>query len=164
MITLSCNNNWEEYGMKWSADIREKIIEDSGKTPDSISVEQISDTMQIITTFKEDTFLRRFRYNPISKDTVASIYFSGDFKFVLGKKYCSLLKDSYEESISYLDILSIGLHKFHYCNGNPKRIGLSFKEPVGTWKEFDSSGNVINIVDYGNAEQLKELGQIKYYR
>lgn len=163
VLAISCNDNLKDYAINWSDDIKSKIMEDASKAPDSVKIEYVNDSTQIITFLRKDTILRRVRYNSLFKDTVASIYFSGNSKFVLGVKYCKSRR-VYEESISYKDIIPIGFHKTFYCNGVLKSEGFSFKGPVGKWNEYDSLGNLIQTVDHGNFNKLKELKTIRYYR
>lgn len=164
MFAISCGEkNLSSYAREWSDEVKMKIIEDAGKLHDSISIVSISDSAQIISFLRGDTMLRRVRFDPILKDTLASIYFSANSEFVLGIKYCDF-RGYYEESISYKDIITIGVHKIFYCNGVLKLDGISFGHPVGEWKEYDSSGKLIRIVDHGNLDKLEELKRIKYYR
>jgi hypothetical protein len=163
LLFFSCSDSRVKYAIKWTEEIKAKIIEDSGKAPDSTFIENPHPGLNIISTFKNGALLKSIRINPETKDTLGTIYYSTDQNFILGRELCPLLKDHYVEVIFYKK-MTLGEHTFYYCNGKIKKQGLNIHGLVGVWKEYDQQGKLVKITDYGNIEKLDTLKEIKYYR
>jgi hypothetical protein len=162
-LLCSCSDSRTEFASKWTRDIKAKILEDSGKQPDSTQVENRREDFKIVTIFKNAVRLKQFGINPITNDTLWITSSSKDQAFALERELCPLLKDEYVEVILYKKV-TLGQHTFYYCNGKIKKQGFNIHGYVGTWKEYDNEGNLTNKIDYGNEDKLDTLKAIRYYR
>jgi hypothetical protein len=162
-LLYSCTDSRTKFATEWTKDIRAKILEDSGKQPDSTHVENKRADFNIVTTFKDHSPLRSVGINPTSGDTLWIASFSKDQEFTLARELCPLLKDEYVEVILYKK-MTLGEHTFYYCNGKIKKQGFNIHGYVGKWKEYDPYGYVSKETDYGNEDKLDTLKTIKYYR
>jgi len=167
---LSCKSSPTDFAIKWTNEIKEKIIEDANQQFDRAIFDS---TYYSLTLFKGDTKLKYFMLRPkfdttngkiLSVDTVASIFYSSDQKFELVGELCPAIDRSFE-GVKYEGIGSVGLTEFKFCDGRIKESGFRYGyKPVGVWTKYDSTGKVIEAKDNGNVDVLNKLRDIKYYR
>jgi hypothetical protein len=165
-LFISCTNDKKReinYAIKWTKDIKAKILEDASIKPDSASTQMIDSSSEVITTYKNKIRLKRVDVNPITGAVLSTSFYSKDQSFVLAKEFCALLKDQYVEVILYHQ-MTLGLHEFYYCNGKIKKRGLNIRGYVGEWKEYDENGDLIKATNYENINALDTLKRIKFYR
>lgn len=164
----ACKSSPENYAVKWTEEIKEKIIEDANLSPDSLLIDS---TRRTLTLYKRNIKLKQFLFksnwditsgNIVFTDTLGSIFYSTDQKFELVRELCPAVDRSFE-GIKYKGN-HIGLATFSYCNGQIKQRGFRFNGDVGIWKEYNTEGGIINKKDYENADRLNKLKEIKYSR
>lgn len=115
----------------------------------------------MIIALKDGQIIKSTQIDRYSKDTLTQIHWGHDLRFVFARRYCPMLKGEADELIAYKG-QPIGLHKIFYCNGKIKMQGLEYEGRVGMWTMYDTNGNMIKKIDYGNIERLEKLKEIKY--
>ena len=167
LVFQSCKSSLTDYAIKWSRDVKRKIIEDANQQPDK----SIFDSAAFdVTLYKGDKKLKLFHVIPkfndagiiFSLDTVVSIFYSTDQNFELVRELCPVVERSFE-GIRYKG-RHLGLAEFRYCDGKIKESGFRFNGDIVVWRAYDSSGKIIKETDHGNVDRLENLKTINYYR
>jgi hypothetical protein len=148
-----------EYAKKWTAEIKEKILEDSNLPIDSTFFDSQTD---VLLTFHKGIKTRNILFGKSRNDTLAYILYSANQDFRIIKEFCPSEQGTFE-SIDYKR-MEMGFKEFTNCNDDRKYGGFNYKKKVGNWIESDKFGNIISQKDFGNIEQLDSLKFIKYYR
>ncbi len=164
----SCNSaeseeeKYENIGIKWTKDIKAKITEDASLQADSIYIDTVEIEIKTVTLFHQGVRTKSFRIEKSTGDTGLSIYYSKDQNFEIVRELCPTVVRSFE-GIRYKGN-HLGMAEFRFCNGKLSTNGLRFDGDIGTWKEWDEQGKIIEASEYGNIERVVELEKIKYYR
>ena len=159
---FSCGQPSHDYALKWSNDIKSKILEDANVAADSIAIDSSEVVYKRVILYNKGTRTKSFGIRTPSGDTLVSIFYSKDQYFELVRELCPAINRSFE-GIKYRGT-SIGLAEFRFCDGKLKEQGYRFGVDVGVWKEWDEQGKLINEKDNGRTETLDGLRDIKYYR
>jgi len=159
---LSCKQSSTDYALKWSTDIKRKILEDVSMPIDSTSVDTSKGNLKEITFYSKGIRTKLLGIKTSTGDTLLSIFYSKDQNFEIVRELCPGIERSFE-GIRYKKN-HLGLAEFKFCDGKLKEQGYRFDGDVGIWKEWDENGKVIKETDHGHTEKLDELQNIKYYR
>jgi hypothetical protein len=167
---FSCQTSPTDYAIKWTTDIKEKIIADANQQFDRTTFDS---NYYYLTFYKGDTRLKHFVLRPkfdttngkiLSVDTLVSIFYSTDQKFELVRELCPASERSFE-GVRYSGIGHLGVAEFRFSDGKIKERGFRYgNNEVGVWKKYDSMGKIIEQKDNGNLELLDKLHGVKYYR
>jgi hypothetical protein len=151
-----------DYALKWTTEIKSKILEDVSVIGDSVSIDTSNTDFKEVTIFSNGVRTKFFGIWTAKKDTGLSVFYSKDQNFELVRELCPGTDGSFE-GIRYNGV-HMGLSEFRFCNGNLESQGYRFGGNVGVWKEWNEKGDLIKESDIGNTEKLNELKKIKYYR
>ena len=160
LTILGCKDNPTNLAIKWSTDIKLKIIEDVNITSDSLAVDMTHPNIKYVSLFRKAIRTKEFGIRKSDGDTIISIFYSKNQKFELVQELCPGISRSFE-GIKYKGRY-LGLYELRFCNGKLKEQGFSFNGDVGVKTEWNENGDVIKETDYGLLHRLKDLGRIKY--
>ncbi len=168
ILVYSCKSSPEDFAVKWSRDIKEKIIADASRIPDSTVIDS---ARYSVTLYKGNKRLKLFFLFPvvdtltgkwISSDTAVSVLFSADQKFELVNELCPPNEKGFE-GLYYSGVGGLGLVEFRFRSGKIKQRGFRYNDKsVGTWSSYDLKGKVIEVIHYGNIDTLNKLRDIEY--
>jgi len=150
----------EDFAYEWSNNVKKKIIKESHIESDKVKIDSTKQNSRTIIYWKGNRKLREFSYDPVSKDTFLSIFYSKNQEFELIRELCPSIEPSFE-GISYKG-KHLGLVEFRFCNGEISETGFRFKGDIGVWKEYGRDGSLIKTQDLGNSNKLYKLKEIKY--
>lgn len=159
---VGCKESLTDYALKWSKDIKSKILEDVNVRTDSLSVDTSKGNLKEVTFYIKGNRTKLFGIRQSTGDTLLSIFYSQDQNFELVRELCPGIERNFEV-IRYKG-RHLGTVELRFCNGNLKEQGYRFDGDVGMWKEWDETGKLIKETNLGNAEKLKGLKSISYYR
>jgi len=173
IVLLSCQHQIDHLtDVHWSIRTKNLIMNDSKFISDTAVNWFYSDTRDIynISFFENkknqysDFLIKTFKKN--SNKLIEENRFSKNKRFKLQRLYCDngQLK---QESIWYLSssiesrFHQYGLFTEWYCNGTIKEQGQMFKNiKIGIWKKWNSSGELIDSIDFQKQNYIKLLDKI----
>ena len=159
---FSCKQSSTDYALKWSNDIKTKILEDVSLPADSTGIDTSKSNLKEVTFYHKGIRTKVFSIRKLKKDTILSIFYSKDQNFEIIRELCPAIDRSFE-GIRYKG-KHLGIAEFRFCNGKLKEQGFRLDGNVGVWREWDENGKIIEETDNGHTERLDELRNIKYYR
>jgi len=171
LASQSCKQTPEEYGKKWTADLKAKIMKESGLVPDKRTVDS---TLRIITYSKNNVRLRTVYYAsreveddkrnlPRIIDSVLFVYYSTDQKYQFVVTPCVGPAGSRSYETVAVDGASFGWVEYVECATKIKEVGFHHKnDNIGTWIKYDADGNEIQRVEAGHEEKLEYLKNLKF--
>ena len=162
ILLWSCRESSEDFALKWTKDIKAKILEDVNITIDSISTDTTGDNFKYISFYHNGIRTKKYGIRTSTGDTIVSYFFSPDQNFEIVRELCPGIQRSFEV-IRYKG-KHLGLAEFKFCNGQPMLRGFQFDSDIGVWKEWDSTGNLIKETNVGHIDKLEKLKEIKYPR
>ena len=68
------------------------------------------------------------------------------------------------EEMIYFDGKVVGLNEIFYCNGVIKKRGYMFGKPIGTWKEFNLEGKLVETIEYNEEVLFQNFKDIHYIK
>lgn len=157
---LSCKESSTDLAIRWSDDIKIKIIEDVNIPVDSITIDSGKANIKYLTLFSNGIKTKNFGIRKSDLDTIVSIFYSKDQKFELVRELCSGISRSFE-GIKY-EGRYLGVTELKFCDGKLKERGYNFNGKIGVWTEWDEDGKVIKETDYGLLSRLNDLNRIQY--
>ena len=171
LAVQSCKQSPEEYGKKWTADLKAKIMKESGLVPDSRTVDS---TRRIITYSRNNVRLRAVYYAPRETesdkpgqpriiDSTLFVYYSTSqlYQFVVTPCVGPAGTRSYETVA--MNGASFGWVEYVDCSTKVKEVGFHHNnDNIGTWIKYDADGNEIQRVEAGNEEKLEIFKTLKF--
>ncbi len=167
LINQSCvQQTPEQKAAAWTENMKREIMINASQQPDKTTIDSIRHE---ITVYKNGNMLRHYFLTPIldskdnqtgSLDTSMIIYYSAnpDFEFV--RQPCRRRVQESYETIAYKGN-RYGMAKYISCDGSGSQTGYQYNNlNVGTWITYDSTGAIVNKVDAGNTDKLKQLDSL----
>lgn len=143
----------------WSSNIKMKIISDCEILPNRIERDSIDGQLKRLKLWKDDIKLKEYLF--INGDTAASWFYSKNQNFQLIRELCPTVDRNWE-GIQYKREW-IGIGQYRYCNGELKEQTINFNgKMIGKREEYNERGDLINSIDFGNIEEVREMVKIEY--
>lgn len=167
---LSCSRSATDVAIKWTNDIKAKVLEDASRTPDKTVYDSAH---RMLTTFKDGKKLKECYFakrenhdetQPPVYDTGMIVWYSADQNFQFIRMPCTPRTDRTFEGVAYKGN-RYGFAEYQYCKKAIRETGFIFNNfNVGTWTQYDSAGQVVEAKDVGDAEKLRSVEDIHYSR
>lgn len=169
-LMQSCKTSSTDACIKWTQNIKEKILQDASAKPDRSEFDSVH--LQW-TFFKADKKLKQISLAPRKDqpegektiyDTAMIVYYSADQNFQFIQQPCIFAAERSYEGVTY-KFNRYGYAVFNYCNRKIKETGFYNNNlNVGVWSK-DSAGAVVSQKDFGGLDALeKTMTDLKYSR
>jgi len=83
LSVISCKQSPADYALKWSNDIKTKLLEDVNVRTDSFSVDTSKGNLKEVTFYSKGNRTKLFGIRQSTGDTLLSIFYSKDQNFEL---------------------------------------------------------------------------------
>ncbi len=157
---FACTSNetvdviYYKWHNKWFKKTKKEIL---------TKIENLDGNIETKDTLISNNFKKRFEFKNNRKTTlkhfnnekmVLRIYYYNDFE--LRQEFCKNNGVMQFEGVFYKN-KGYGLAKSWHCNGKIKSSGLRFDgKKIAKWNEWDTLGNISEVIIYPNVEPLSE--------
>jgi antitoxin component YwqK of YwqJK toxin-antitoxin module len=161
-ILFSCGQtgNHETINDSWFEAIKQKILIDTDKQPDSLVTEKGSTDYLTVFYYKDGKkYIERHLVLPDSAVGWEKLFGSGNIEI----RHEFYPKGQVGFEGVFINDRPYGLSTWFHKNGEIDEQGIRYKDKkVGIWKTWDEEGNLKETTNYHNEQLLDSLKKIQY--